>query len=328
MSQIRAAVSRSVIRSVSLALACFALLAHGQTYPARPVKMVVPFSPGGPNDIIARLIGNKLGEALGQQMVIDNRPGGGGNIGTDAVAKAPPDGYTLLSAGPGSLIMNPVLMKVPYDTARDFAPVSLMAHAPNVLVVHPSVPAKTLKGLLALARAQPGRLNYASSGPGSSAHVAVALFASMAHIDITHVPYRGTGPAVNDLVAGQVQLAIVGIPPVLPHVKNGRLRALGVTGKTRSPELPDVPTVDEAGVPGYVVNLWYGLLVPTGTPQAIVTRLASEVTRIVRAPEMREKLAAAGAEPGGGTPEDYAAVIRADTVLWTRVIREAGIKGE
>jgi tripartite-type tricarboxylate transporter receptor subunit TctC len=328
MRQIRAAVIRSVIRSVSLALACFALLAHGQTYPARPVKMVVPFSPGGPNDIIARLIGNKLGEALGQQMVIDNRPGGGGNIGTDAVAKAPPDGYTLLSAGPGSLIMNPVLMKVPYDTARDFAPVSLMAHAPNVLVVHPSVPAKTLKELLALARAQPGRLNYASSGPGSSAHVAVALFASMAHIDITHVPYRGTGPAVNDLVAGQVQLAIVGIPPVLPHVKNGRLRALGVTGKTRSPELPDVPTVDEAGVPGYVVNLWYGLLVPTGTPQAIVTRLASEVTRIVRAPEMREKLAAAGAEPGGGTPEDYAAVIRADTVLWTRVIREAGIKGE
>ena len=328
MRQIRAAVIRSVIRSVSLALACFALLAHGQTYPARPVKMVVPFSPGGPNDIIARLIGNKLGEALGQQMVIDNRPGGGGNIGTDAVAKAPPDGYTLLSAGPGSLIMNPVLMKVPYDTARDFAPVSLMAHAPNVLVVHPSVPAKTLKELLALARAQPGRLNYASSGPGSSAHVAVALFASMAHIDITHVPYRGTGPAVNDLVAGQVQLAIVGIPPVLPHVKNGRLRALGVTGKTRSPELPDVPTVDEAGVPGYVVNLWYGLLVPTGTPQAIVTRLASEVTRIVRAPEMREKLAAAGAEPGGGTPEDYAAVIRADTVLWTRVIKEAGIKGE
>jgi tripartite-type tricarboxylate transporter receptor subunit TctC len=244
------------------------------------------------------------------------------------VAKAPPDGYTLLSAGPGSLIMNPVLMKVPYDTARDFAPVSLMAHAPNVLVVHPSVPAKTVKELLALARAQPGRLNYASSGPGSSAHVAVALFASMAHIDITHVPYRGTGPGVNDLVAGQVQLAIVGIPPVLPHIKNGRLRALGVTGKTRSPELPDVPTVDEAGVPGYVVNLWYGLLAPAGTPSAIVTRLASEVTRIVRAPEMRERLAAAGAEPGGGTPEDYAAVIRADTVLWTRVIREAGIKGE
>ena len=324
MREIRAA----AILSVGVALGSFALAAHGQAYPARPIRMVVPFSPGGPNDIIARLIGNRLAEALGQQVVIDNRPGGGGNIGTDTVAKAPADGYTLLSAGPGSLIMNPVLMKVPYDTARDFAPVSLMAHAPNVLVVHPSVPANSVKELIALARAQPGRLNYASSGPGSSAHVAVALFASMAHIDITHVPYRGTGPGVNDLVGGQVQLAIVGIPPVLPHIKQGRLRALGVTGKTRSAELPDVPTVDEAGVPGYVVNLWYGLLAPAGTPPAIVTRLASEVTRIVRAPEMREKLAAAGAEPGGGTPEHYAAVIRADTVLWTRVIREAGIKGE
>ncbi|HXJ53844.1 MAG TPA: tripartite tricarboxylate transporter substrate-binding protein, partial [Burkholderiales bacterium] len=206
---------RPIRTAVSLALTCFFLVAQAQPYPVRPVKMVVPFSPGGPNDIIARLIGFRLGEALGQQVVIDNRPGGGGNIGTDAVAKAPPDGYTLLSAGPGSLIMNPVLVKVPYDTARDFAPVSLMAHAPNVLVVHPSVPAKTVKELIALARAQPGKLNYASSGPGSSAHVAVALFASMAHIDITHVPYRGTGPAVNDLAGGQVQLAIVGIPPVL-----------------------------------------------------------------------------------------------------------------
>ncbi|HJY79047.1 MAG TPA: tripartite tricarboxylate transporter substrate binding protein [Burkholderiales bacterium] len=328
MRQIDAAVSLPMRFFMGVALGCCVALVEAQPYPARPVKMVVPFSPGGPNDIIARLIGSKLGEALGQQVVIDNRPGGGGNIGTDAVAKAPPDGYTLLSAGPGSLIMNPVLMKVPYDTARDFAPVSLMAHAPNVLVVHPSVPAKSVKELIDLARAQPGRLNYASSGPGSSAHVAVALFASMAKIDIAHVPYRGTGPAVNDLVGGQVQLAIVGIPPVLPHIKQGRLRALGVTGKTRSPELPDVPTVDEAGVPGYVVNLWYGLLAPAGTPAPILTRLAAEVTRIVHAPEMRDKLAAAGAEPGGGTPEDYAAVIRADTVLWTRVIREAGIKGE
>src|ERR1043166_7444475 len=275
---------RPIRTAVSLALTCFFLVAQAQPYPVRPVKMVVPFSPGGPNDIIARLIGLRLPEGLGQQVVIDNRPGGGGNIGTDAVAKAPPDGYTLLSAGPGSLIMNPVLMKVPYDTARDFAPVSLMAHAPNVLVVHPSVPAKSVKELIDLARAQPGRLNYASSGPGSSAHVAVALFASMAHIDITHVPYRGTGPGVNDLVAGQVQLAVFGIPPVLPHIKQGRRRALGVTGKTRSPELPDVPTVDEAGVPGYVVNLWYGLLAPAGTPnlahhrQLVPIRTARELT--------------------------------------------------
>jgi tripartite-type tricarboxylate transporter receptor subunit TctC len=313
---------------LGVALACCVLLAHAQQYPARPVRMVVPFAPGGPNDIIARLIGQRLAEALGQQVVIDNRPGGGGNIGTEAVAKAPPDGYTLLSAGAGSLIMNPLLMKVPYDTARDFAPISLMASAPNVLVVHPSVSAHTVKELIALARAQPGRLNYASSGAGSSAHVAVALFASMAGVDLAHVPYRGTGPGVNDLLGGQVQLAIFGIPPVLPHIKSGKLRALGVSGKRRSAELPEVPTIDEAGVPGYEVSLWYGLLAPAGTPPAIVARLSSEVAKIVRVPDMREKLAAQGAEPGGGTPEDYAAVIRADSVLWTRVIREAGIKAE
>jgi tripartite-type tricarboxylate transporter receptor subunit TctC len=312
----------------SLALALYALQLGAQDYPSRPVRIVVPFSAGGPNDIIARLVAHKLGEALGQQMVIDNRPGAGGNIGTDSVAKAPGDGYTLLSAGPGSLITNPLLAKVPYDTARDFAPVSLMAGAPNVLVVHPSVPAKTVEELIALARAQPGRLNYASAGPGSNAHLAAALFAAMAGVDLAHVPYRGTGPGLNDLAAGQVQLAIFGIPPVLPHVKRGALRALAVTGKRRSTELPDVPTVDEAGVPGYEVNPWYGLLAPAGTPAPIVARLSAEVTKIVRAPDMRDKLAAQGAEAAGGTPEEFAAVIRTDTVLWTRVIREAGIKGE
>ena len=313
---------------VSLALALLALQLAAQDYPSRPVRIVVPFSAGGPNDIIARLVAHKLGEALGQQMVIDNRPGAGGNIGTDSVAKAPPDGYTLLSAGPGSLITNPLIGKVPYDTARHFAPVSLMAGAPNVLVVHPSVPAKSVEELIALARAQPGRLNYASAGAGSNAHLAAALFAAMAGVELAHVPYRGTGPGLNDLAAGQVQLAIFGIPPVLPHVKRGALRALAVTGKRRSAELPDVPTVEEAGVPGYEVNPWYGLLAPAGTPAPIVTRLSAEVTRIVRAPEMRDKLAAQGAEAAGGTPEEFVAVIRADTLLWTRVIREAGIKGE
>jgi tripartite-type tricarboxylate transporter receptor subunit TctC len=313
---------------VSVALACFALAAQPQDYPVRPVRVVVPFSAGGPNDIIARLVAQKLSEALGQQFVVDNRPGAGGNLGTDSVAKAPPDGYTLLSAGPGSLIMNPLLNKVPYDTARDFAPVSLMASAPNVLVVHPSVPATSVKELIELARAQPGRLNYASAGTGSSAHFAVALFAAMARVELAHVPYRGTGPGINDLVGGQVQLAIFGIPPVLPHVKTGRLRALAVTGKRRSSELPEVPTVDEAGVPGYEMNPWYGLLAPAGTPRAIVARLGSEVSKIVRAVEMREKLAAQGAEPAGGTPEDYAAVIQSDTAMWTRVIKETGIKVE
>lgn len=311
---------------VSVALTCFTLAAQTQDYPVRPVRVVVPFSAGGPNDIIARLVAQKLSEALGQQFVVDNRPGAGGNLGTDSVAKAPPDGYTLLSAGPGSLIMNPLLNKVPYDTARDFAPVSLMATAPNVLVVHPSVSATSVKELIDLARAQPGRLNYASAGTGSSAHFAVALFAAMARVELAHVPYRGTGPGINDLVGGQVQLAIFGIPPVLPHVKTGRLRALGVTGKLRSPELPEVPTIDEAGVPGYEMNPWYGLLAPAGTPRAIVARLGSEVSKIVRAADMREKLAAQGAEPAGGTPEDYAAAIQADTAMWTRVIKETGIK--
>jgi tripartite-type tricarboxylate transporter receptor subunit TctC len=313
---------------VSVALACLAALADAQDYPVRPVRVVSPFSAGGPNDIVARLIAQKLAEALGQPFVVDNRPGAGGNLGTDLAAKAAADGYTLLCAGPGSLIMNPLLYKVPYDTARDFAPVSLVATAPNVLVVHPSVPAKTVKELIALARAQPGRLNYASAGTGSSAHFAVALFAAMAGVELAHVPYKGTGPGINDLIGGQVQLAIFSIPPVLTHVRTGKLRALAVTSKVRSPELPEVPTVDEAGVPGYEMNPWYGLLAPAGTPRAIVARLNSEVSRIVRSPDMREKLSAQGAEPGGGTPEDYAAVIRADTVLWTRVIKETGIKAE
>ena len=241
----------------------------------------------------------------------------------------PPDGYTLKYGANGAMTIAPSLYsKLAYDPTRDFTPVSLVLAMASILAVNNEVPVKSFQELIALARAQPGRLNYASAGPGSNAHLAAALFAAMDGIEIAHVPYRGTGPGLNDLVAGQVQLAIFGIPPVLPHVKRGALRALAVTGKRRSAELPDVPTVDEAGVPGYEVNPWYGLLAPAGTPAPIVARLSAEVTKIVRAPDMREKLAAQGADAAGGTPEDFAAVIRADTVLWTRVIREAGIKGE
>ena len=308
--------------------ALFAFPALAQDYPSRPVRLVVPFAAGGPNDIIARLVGGRLSEALGQPIVVENRPGAGGNIGTDFVAKAPSDGYTLLSAGPGSLIINPLLGSVPYDTARDFAPVSLMASAPNVLVVHPSVPAKSVKELIELARARPRQLNYASGGPGSTPHLSGALFAVMAGIDVVHVPYKGTGPASADLLGGQVQMAFFGIPPLLPHIKSGKLRALAVTGMRRSPELPEVPTVHEAALPGYEVSPWYGLLAPAGTSRAIITRLNAEVARIVRSPEMMEKLASQGAEPGGGAPEDYAAAIRADTATWARVIKEAGLRGE
>ena len=308
--------------------ALFAFPALAQDYPSRPVRLVVPFAAGGPNDIIARLVGGRLSNALGQQIVVENRPGAGGNIGTDFVAKAPPDGYTLLSAGPGSLIINPLLGSVPYDTARDFAPVSLMASAPNVLVVHPSVPAKSVKELIELARARPRQLNYASGGPGSTPHLSGALFAVMAGIDIVHVPYKGTGPASADLLGGQVQMAFFGIPPLLPHIKSGKLRALAVTGMRRSPELPEVPTMHEAALPGYEVSPWYGLLAPAGTSRAIITRLNAEVSRVVRSADMKEKLAVQGAEAAGGTPEEYAAVIRADTATWARVIRDAGIRGE
>jgi tripartite-type tricarboxylate transporter receptor subunit TctC len=290
------------------------------------VRVIVPFAAGGPNDIIVRLVAQKLAASLGQPFLVENRAGAGGNIGTDYVAKSAPDGYTLLSVGPGSLIINPLMGKVPYDTERDFAPIALMARAPNALVAHPSLAAHSVKELIALARARPGAINYGSGGNGSTPHLAAALFAAMAGVELTHVPYKGTAPATADLIGGQVQIAFLGIPAVLPHVRSGKLRVLAVTGLQRSAELPDVPTVDESGVAGYEVNPWYGLLAPVGTPRAIVARLGAETTRVVRAAEMREKLAGQGAEAVGGTPEEYAAVIRADTATWTRVVGQAGLR--
>jgi len=326
MTQFRAAVS--VRLGVALCAVLFGLCAHAQDYPSRPVRIVVPFAPGGPNDIIVRLIAQKLTETWGQPVVVENRPGAGGNIGTDFVAKATSDGYTLLSVGPGSLIINPLIGKVPYDTARDFAPVTLMARAPNALVAHPSLAASSVKELIALARSQPGRINYGSGGNGSTPHLAGALFAAMAGIALTHVPYKGTAPAMADLIGGQVQIAFLGIPTVLPHVRSGKLRVLAVTGKRRSPELPGVSTVDEAGVPGYELSPWYGLLAPAGTSRGIVARLAAEVTKIVRAAEITDKLAVQGAEVVGGPPEEFAAVIQADSLTWSRVVRDTGMRGE
>ena len=323
MTKFRAAVS--VRLGAALGAVLFGLCAHAQDYPTRPVRIVVPFAPGGPNDIIVRLVAQKLTETWSQPFVVENRPGAGGNIGTDFVAKAAPDGYTLLSVGPGSLIINPLIGKVPYDTARDFAPVTLMARAPNALVAHPSLPAGSVKELIELARSQPGRVNYGSGGNGSTPHLAGAMFAAMAGVALTHVPYKGTAPATADLIGGQVQIAFLGIPSVLPHVKSGKLRVLAVTGKRRSPELPGVPTVDEAGVPGYELSPWYGLLAPAGTPRAVVVRLGDEVSRVVRASEMKEKLAVQGAEVAGGSPEEFAALIRADTSTWSRVVKDARI---
>jgi tripartite-type tricarboxylate transporter receptor subunit TctC len=329
MTKFRAAVS--AVLAVAFACAANAQVPSTgsvQAYPSRPVRVVVPFAPGGPNDIIVRLVAQRLAESLGQPFLVENRAGAGGNVGTDHVAKSAPDGYTLLSVGPGSLIINPLIGKVPYDTRRDFAPITIMARAPNALAAHPSLPVRSVKELIALARVRPGAINYGSGGNGSTPHLSAALFAAMAGIELTHVPYRGTAPATADLIGGQVQIAFLGIPAVLPHLKSGKLRVLAVTGLQRSPELPDVPTVDESGVPGYEVSPWYGLLAPAGTPRAVVARLADETTRIVRTEDLREKLAAQGADAAGGTPEEYAAVIRADTSTWARVIDRAGLRSE
>ena len=319
-----------ICAAVSAVLAATLLACPGraQNYPSRPVRVIVPFAPGGPNEIIARLVSQKLAGTLGQPFIVENRPGAGGNIGTDFVAKSAPDGYTLLSAGPGSLVINPLLGVVPYDTARDFAPVTVMASAPNVLIVHPSVRASSVRELIALARLRPGELNYASGGVGSTPHLAAALFAAMAGIRISHVPYKGTGPAVTDLLGGQVQIAVLGIPAVLPHLRSAKLRALAVTGKRRSAELPEVPTVDEAGVAGYEMSPWYGLLSPAATPRAIIALLSDEITKIVRSADLVEKLAAQGAEPAGGTPEEFAAYLRAEAARWGQMIRDNDIHTE
>jgi tripartite-type tricarboxylate transporter receptor subunit TctC len=317
---------RNTITAVALALC--ASVAAAQQYPNRPVRLIVPFPAGGPNDIIGRLVAQKLAEPLGQQVIVDNRAGAGGNIGTDLVAKAPPDGYTLLSGGMGSLVMNPIIEKVPYNPLRDFAPVILMASAPNVLVTHPSLPVRDVKGLIALARAHPGQLNYGSGGVGSTPHLSGALFNALARVDIVHVPYKGNAPAITDLLGGQVQLAYLGIPPVQPHIQGGKLKAIAVTSARRSAALPQVPTVMEAGVPGYELSPWYGVLAPAGTPADIVAKLNAAIGNIVRTPEMTEKLAAIGAEAETTTPQQYGARLKADIEKWTGVIRQAKIGKE
>jgi tripartite-type tricarboxylate transporter receptor subunit TctC len=317
------------MRCIAAAVAAATLpAAFAQGYPLKPVRFVSPFPAAGVNDIIARIVALKMSEALGQQWVVENRPGAGGNIGTDYVAKAAPDGYTLLNGGMGSLTVNPFTGKAPYDTLRDFAPVILMARAPNVITVHPALPVKSVQDLIALAKARPGQLNYASGGVGSTPHLSGALFASMAGINIVHVPYKGGAQATVDLLAGQVELSFLGIPSSLPFIKDGKLRGLAVTGMQRSPELPGVPTVHEAGLPGYDVNPWYGVLAPAGTPRDIIASLNNEIARIVRTPEVGRQFTVQGVEAAVTTPEEYAAIIKADLAKWGKVIRDAGIRGE
>jgi tripartite-type tricarboxylate transporter receptor subunit TctC len=297
-------------------------------YPRKPIRIVVPVAPGGGTDFTARLLGQKLTEALGQTVVVDNRPGAAGNLGVELVAKATPDGYTLVMPITSFPINPSLYSKLPFDTVKDFAPVVLAASAPLLLVVNPGVPAQSVKDLVALAKAKPGQMNYANSGSGTTAHLASELFKRMAGVEIVNVPYKGGGPAVIDLIAGQVQIFFSTIPAALQQVKAGRLRALAVTSSKRVTELPDMPTVSESGLPGFEVVGWFGLFAPAGTPKPVITRLNGELVKILGIPETRERLSGHGLIPGGGTPQELGQFLQAEIAKWGKLIKETGIRAE
>ena len=301
--------------------------ANAQTYPERPVRLIVPFPAGGTVDAVARNSAQKLSDALRQPMVVENRAGGAGSIGSETVARAAPDGYTLLMGTASTHGSNPAVQKqLPYDAIRDFAPVALVASTPYILVVHPSVPANSVPELLALARTQPGRLNYGSYGAGSSNHLATELFRAITGADIVHVPYKGGAPALADLLAGQVQMMFDVFTTSGPQVRTGKLRLLGVGAARRSSLAPDVPTLAEAGVPGFEAGTFFGLFAPLATPRIVVFRLNEEVNRLLVMPDMRERLAAASAEPGGGSPEQLGQAVAAEVAKWTRLVRDRNLR--
>jgi tripartite-type tricarboxylate transporter receptor subunit TctC len=298
----------------------------GQAYPVRPVRMIVPFAAGGNTDITARAIGAKLSEVFGQQIVVENRPGGATNIGTELVAKAPPDGYTILMGGATNAINMSTQAKPPYDTLRDFAPVVLCVKGANVLSIHPSVPARNLKELIALAKARPGQLNFASSGLGSSNQMAGELFKVMANINIVHVPYKGNAPALTDTMAGHVEMMFSGVPALIPHIQSGRLRAIAIGSLKRFTAIPEVPTFDESGVKGYEATTWFGLMAPVKTPKEIVARWNVEVGRILASPDLKGRFINEGLEPMGGTQEEFGKFIRSEIEKYARVVVATGMK--
>jgi tripartite-type tricarboxylate transporter receptor subunit TctC len=324
----KASFIRALVACVAV-LACAAaphVLAQA-AYPTKPVRLVVPFPPGGTTDILARAAAQKLTEAWGQQVIVDNRPGAGGNIGAELVAHAPPDGYTLLMGTVGTHAINASLYsKLPYDHIKDFAPIVLIAGVPNVLEINPSLPVTNVQELIAYAKANPGKLNFASSGNGTSIHLSGELFKSLTGVSMTHVPYKGSALALTDLVGGQVQLMFDNLPSSLQFIKAGKLKALAVTSTTRAAALPDVPTMVEAGVPGYEASAWFGILAPAGTPRDVVMRTNAEIVKWLASPDAREKLASQGAIAAGGSPEDFARHIAAETAKWAKVVKESGAK--
>jgi tripartite-type tricarboxylate transporter receptor subunit TctC len=320
---------RPLVRFAALAVALgIASAAWAQAYPQKAVRMVVPFAPGGTTDIVARLIAAKMGPALGQSVVIDNRPGANGIVGSEVVAKAAPDGYTLMMGYLGNLAMNPALYaKLPYDPIRDYVPVTLVASTTQAIVVNPALPARTVKELVALAKAQPGQLHYASAGVGAPSHLSGELFKQMTGIDMVHVPYKGGGALMTDLISGQVKVSFGGLAAALPHVKSGKLRLLAVASAKRSPAVPDVPAVAET-VPGFDVPSWLGIVAPAGTPRPIVERLHGEIAKVLATDEIKERLATEGGEVIAGGPEEFAAYLKSEIAKWDKVIKGANIRAE
>jgi tripartite-type tricarboxylate transporter receptor subunit TctC len=321
----------AMVQRLGLALACctVATMAAAQAYPAKPIRMIVPSAPGSGPDLIARFTAQKLGEQLGRPVVTDPRPGAGGSLGAELAAKALPDGYTLIMGSAGSHSVNTALYpKLPYDAVKDFAPIGLVSTAPNILIVHPSLPVKSVKELVTLARAKPGALTFGSGGNGSTAHLSGELFRVLAGVSMVHVPFRGSPSAVIGVMTGEISLAILNLPPALPHVRSGKLRALGVSTTSRSSAVPEIPTIAEAGLPGYDAGTWYGLLAPAGTPGEIIARLNAELVKGLRSDDMKKRIAGEGGDVAGGSPEDFAALIRRDIAKWTRVVQLSGARAD
>jgi tripartite-type tricarboxylate transporter receptor subunit TctC len=322
---------RTAIRTAVIAVLAAGATAHAQdhaaAYPDRPIRLVVPFPPGGPNDIIGRVFAQKMGELLGQNVIVDNRGGAGGVLGTDNVAKSEPDGYAIAITSAGALAISTALQdKVLYDPLKDLAAVTLIARVPELLVASTTLPAADVTALVKLAKERPGTINYGSSGPGSMPHLAGGLFAVSAGIDIVHVPYRGAAPAINDLIGHQVQIMFLDLPVLLPHIRSGAIRALAIGGRERVEALPDLPTLNELGYPQMEADNWYGMVAPARTPAAIIARLNTAATSAMKAPEVKEKLAPQGAILAGGTPQEFAAFMASEIAKWTKVVQTAGIK--
>ena len=320
--------SRRLGFAFGAAAALLAAAAAAQTFPSKPIRIIVPFPPGAFNDALGRTIAAKFSDGGFGQAVVDNRPGAGSTIGADLAAKAPPDGHTLLIVAFPFAVNATLYARLPYNTEKDFVPIIHAGATPNLLVAHPSVPVKSVKELIALAKSNPGQLNYASTGSGSSNHISMELFKMMTKTNIVHVPYKGSAPALVDLIGGHVMMIFDNTPNVLPHVRAGKVRALAVTSLNRSPLAPEVPTVNEAGVPGYEINVWFGVVGPAGIPRDVVSRLNAEINKILQMPDVRERFQNGGVEPVGGTPEKFGEHLRSEIAKWGKVVRESGAKVE